>query len=76
MFDSKQKEDREEPLPCPFCGKQPDVHERNSGNAHFWCRIFCSCSVNPETELGHSGNSAHDAYRQSLNMWNLRKGVK
>lgn len=52
------------PLPCPFCGETPKVHECMPDLWHVWCRNT-RCCANPQTTAA----SRSSAVRR----WNRRK---
>ena len=69
------------PLPCPFCGKEPDVepHDwRTEGNA--WGRVVCintKCVAQPSVEDGSKvaderGSAAYK--RLAVTRWNRALG--
>jgi len=51
-----------DPLPCPFCGKEPTVYEGYSG----WHIVCFGCECGP-------GTARHKRKEEALTVWNERK---
>lgn len=69
-----------DPLPCPFCGKQPKVMPSNpkmDGNA--WGAVACvnrRCPAQPQVNDGALGcdERGSDAYKASaIRRWNMHR---
>lgn len=53
---------KKEPLPCPFCGKEPTIWEGYSG----WHVGCFECEIGPVT-------AGHKRREDALKVWNDRK---
>jgi len=53
-------------LPCPFCGKQPEIGHYETFDNDEWY-IGCDCECGPCTKI-------HLTYEQAIAAWNARVG--
>lgn len=56
-------------LPCPFCGKTPEVNFGRT-QTDVWAYIRCCCGV---TTANQHGDNDREAKRKALDVWNRRE---
>jgi hypothetical protein len=62
-------------LPCPFCGKSPEVKTRNGGTGEWphFCFVVCYCGTHSAHAHQHGhGETAMEAQRDAYSSWNRR----
>lgn len=69
------------PLPCPFCGADPEVEPKDPHTlGHCWALVECvnpECKVKPKVRdnVGVSDNRGSNAYKlAAILIWNTRVG--
>jgi len=67
----------QKPLPCPFCGKSPDVRTRKgaTGESPHVCFVACYCGTySAHAHQQGRGDTALEAQRDAYSAWNRRDG--